>query len=359
MMCVTRMNNSWLTGFVLGLCLSPQVSADEPPAPAAYQLGHGLAFPAAHLRLGGYTSLRYRNMDREQARFDVRDLSLFATWNPTPRWQLFTELEAGEALTIARTSVNTAEAEFDVERLYADYLARPWLNLRVGKFLTPVGRWNLIHADPLVWTVSRPLVSSTPFARHAAGLAALGTVRLAGGDLEYQVYLDDSKILDPDRRETSFEGASTPGNFNAFDNAAGLQLRYHWPDDRIELAASYSNFRMRGQRERKQIFGLDGRLSWQGLELSSEAVYRHSQGRGETHEWGAFVQGVLPLFTQFHAIIRYEYFHGTALSGARLTSVGLAWRPQPPLVLKLELRDGAGNEPLVPDGLLASLAILF
>ncbi len=329
------------------------------PAPG-YQLGHGLEFPAANLRLGGYVSLRYRNLDRERARFDIRDLSLFATWNPRPRWQVFTELEAGEVITVSHSSINTAEAEFDVERLYADYLARPWLSLRFGKFLTPVGRWNQVHADPLVWTVSRPLVSSTPFARHATGLAGIGTISLAGGDLEYQVYLDDSKILDPDRNETSFEGASGLRNFNSFDNAAGLQLRYRWPDEQLEIAASYSNFRMRGQQGRKQLFGIDGRLRWQGLELTSELIFRHPQGGRQADTWGGFLQVVLPLFHDLHAVARYEYFHDPgSLPGARLGSMGLAWRPQPALVLKFEVRNGAGNEPLVPDGLLASLAILF
>ena len=341
------------------MLIGPPAMADT-SAETGYRLGHGLVFPAARLRLGGYATLRYRNLDREQARFDLRDLSLFVTWKPSPRWQLFTELEAGEALTVTSTSVNTASAEFDVERLYADYLARPWLTLRLGKILTPVGRWNLIHADPLVWTVSRPLVSSVPFARHATGISGLGSLSLAGGNLEYQLYIDDSRLLDPDHSESSFEGANRPGNSNSFVNAAGFQLRYHWPDDRIQVAASYSNFRMRGQRGRKQLFGLDARLRWHGLELTSEALYRHGQGHHGRDSWGAFVQGVVPLFRQIYAIGRYEYFHdpGT-LRGARLTSVGLAWRPQPAVVLKLEMRDGGGNEPLVPDGLLASLAVLF
>jgi hypothetical protein len=43
----------------------------------------------------------------------------------------------------------------------------------------------------------------------------------------------------------------------------------------------------------------------------------------------------------------------------QLGLIGVAYRPLPPVVWKLEYRLGAHNENLAPDGLAASFAVLF
>jgi hypothetical protein len=66
----------------------------------------------------------------------------------------------------------------EVERLYLDYLHSDALATRLGKHLTPIGRWNLRHADPLVWTATRP-GRDLPAVRPAIKLSPL----------EYKIYL--------------------------------------------------------------------------------------------------------------------------------------------------------------------------
>ncbi|HEY2861725.1 MAG TPA: porin, partial [Terracidiphilus sp.] len=137
--------------------------------PAPYTLGQGLYFPGLGLRVGGYADFNFYSVQGTKTSYNVRDLSLFLTQDIGARWQLFTEIEASNPVdNSGHTDVDNAE--LDIERLYADYHASQSVTFRLGKFLSPVGEWNLVHADPLTWTVSRPLSTSAAFARHANGV---------------------------------------------------------------------------------------------------------------------------------------------------------------------------------------------
>ncbi len=81
-------------------------------------------------------------------------------------------------------SFDTRHNAIELERLYADVYLAPAATLRLGKFLTPIGRWNLIHADPLMWTTSRPLVTFQPFATDTTGGMLYGSVHPLGKALE-------------------------------------------------------------------------------------------------------------------------------------------------------------------------------
>jgi hypothetical protein len=228
--------------------------------------------------------------EHQDMRLDLRDLSLFATWKPVVRWLLFAEAEVEDAFSIDDRGLNASDAELTLERFYLDYIHRSWLSWRAGKFLTPVGRWNNVHADPLVWTVTRPLVTELPFASHATGLAARGTRQSDASTLDYIVYVDDSEDFDPANGETDFEGINLPGQSNDFNQAAGLQLRYYLLDDQVEIAASYAHFTMHDQPGDKQLAGLDFYWSVRGYELSSELVYRFNEGP-QSNEWGGVPTG--------------------------------------------------------------------
>lgn len=328
-----------------------------------YQLGRGLHLHDNKLILGGYTNLQFSKLDNEKSRIDLRSLSLIVNWQIYPRWQLFSELELVDALTITSDEITTDDAALDVERLYIEYAALPDLNLRFGKFLTPIGRWNQIHAAPLVWTVSRPLVSTLPFSRHTTGLSMNGYFESVAGGLDYIVYLDDSEALDPDGDESFFLGPDSPEDAliksNAFNNAVGAFISYrHWHSN-LELGLSLANFSMRDAEVRKNLIGFNFLWSKNRFELSSEAVYRYSSEENDK-EWGGFLQAVLPVWRQLYAVARYEKFYiETIDASTRNTSIGLAYRPTPPIVYKLEYREGVDNIQFSADGLLASFAVLF
>ena len=71
------------------------------------------------------------------------------------------------------------------------------------------------------------------------------------------------------------------------------------------------------------------------------------------------MQGVAPLVSHWYAVGRYEYFQQPQGPTGQLGVFGLAFRPIPPLVWKVEYRLGTHNESAAPDGLYGSFAVLF
>ena len=329
--------------------------------PAPYTLGQGLYFPQQGLRIGGYATLQYYDVGDLPATLRFRDTSLFITKDIGTRWQLFSEVDIGNSLSLAGHS-RGEDSELDIERLYLDFHANPAITLRFGKFLTPVGQWNLIHADPLTWTVSRPLSTSAAFARHASGVMAFGTVPLHGHDLDYWVFADDSKNLgvgaDQDRAFSSF-GAHRSIR-NNFRQAVGGQLLYHMLDDRFSIGVSYLDYTLHSPHQRFQLVGIDFSWTTRYIDLTGEAIRRTSPDAGAPTEQGGFLQAAVPLWRQLYLVGRYERYQ-TVVSGrvTTLRTFGLNYRPVQGIVLKIEHSEGNRDADLAPPGWLASAAVLF
>jgi hypothetical protein len=273
---------------------------------------------------------------------------LFVSWEAGARLRLFSELELVDAFRASEEhDPITRNARFELERFYADISLSDTLDLRLGKFLTPIGRWNLTHAEPLVWTTTRPLATEHLFSKHGAGLMLHGTLGVRGRDLDYALYADASEALDPHRSE------------NPFDNAAGLHLLYH-PWENGEVGFSYVNYALNdAANHRHNLVGAEFFWSRRRFELSGELVYRDGAGLADDAV-ELFVQGVVPVADKFYAIGRYEFFdQETAPPSGHLGVLGLAYRPLPPVVFKVEYRLGTENETLAPDGFFTSIAILF
>lgn len=327
-----------------------------------YHLGQGLYFPQQGLRIGGYANLHYYDLQGYRATLSVRDISLFVTKDIGTRWQLFTEVEAGDALRVSGGHASSADSDFDVERLYADYHANQAVTFRVGKFLTPIGQWNLVHADPLVWTVSRPLSTTAAFARHATGAMVFGTLNVHRNDLDYWVFADDSESLGPlQDRDLAYSnfGADTTLR-NNFRHALGGRLLYHMLGDTLSVGTSYISYELKEPQHSYQLIGVD--FSWSGrhFSLSGEGIHRTGGGPHIPDEYGGFLEAEVPLVPRLYLVGRYERYR-TSIPPETVTleTLGINYRPQPGIVLKLERRQGIDNNQLAPSGWLAAVAVLF
>ena len=147
--------------------------AQELPPPQSnweYHLGQGLQLGNSGLTLGGYGSVRVEDLRRHSPQLVLSALSLFVSWDTGTRVHFFSELKIEDvAVTRGERAFDDRNYGVELERLYADVYLTEAATVRLGKFLTPIGRWNLIHADPLVWTTSRPLITSQPFATNTTG----------------------------------------------------------------------------------------------------------------------------------------------------------------------------------------------
>ena len=354
--------NLWVTALLMG---SLPAAADD--TDSAYRLGRGSGYAVGEtwLRIGGYANTQIDVPRSAPWSFDLSDLSLFLTWDNGSRLHFFSELEAGDVLSAGNhQALGAQNAHFEFERFYLDSLVNNNLTVRLGKFLTPVGEWNLIHAAPLVWTTSRPVATENLFSPHTSGLMLHGSVPVAGRQLEYSVYGDMTESIDPYRSS------------NPFKNALGAHLRYFFSDT-LQVGASVANYVLSDlqsaqigssfttialsnlQSGRYTLAGLDLAWSYKKFELGSEIVYRVSDQAAIASTRQGFVQGVAPLSQHWFIVGRYEYFEQRLDKAGQVGLLGLAYRPLPPIVWKLEYRRGEHNELLAPDGLSASFAILF
>jgi hypothetical protein len=335
--------------FFLLLCLtSSQAISDEQTK--GYQLGRGYAIGDTGIHLGGYASTQIQALGSSPWSFNVNDLSLFVTWDNDSRLRFFSETEVEDLFSAGEhQSLTVKNANFRLERLYLDYLVNDNLTVRIGKILTPIGQWNLIHADPLVWTATRPVATNNLFSEHVTGLMLHGTVSIGEQSLDYSVYGDYSSALDPARTEAPF-----------FDNALGLRLRY-FVTSSLQLGFSYADFALQDSRNtRNQLTGFDIAWSYQHVAFNSEIVYRNNDSTtNRNNAWQGYAQGVFPIVEHLYGVTRYEFFDQAKGQLGQVGVFGLAYRPIPPLIWKLEYRLGEYNRNLAPNGMFASFSLLF
>ena len=311
---------------------------------SAYQLGEGWRLPHTDLTLAGYGDASLSKQGSQPWTSELDSLSLFLWWQATDRLKLFSETELEDALTVQPHHTSSDGSYVALERLYADWNQNDALNLRLGKFLTPVGRWNLIHAAPLVWTSSRPLITSEPFPTNATGAMLYGTFTGIGRGLDYSVY----KELRPNP------------DIDTFRKAYGMHLSYPALDS-LQVGLSFANFEQEQHLgERKNLVGVDATWAQGGYEITSELAWRFSSDGDHSGEKGGFVQAVAPLGGRFFGVARYEYFQSAGQEpGVSLWLLGVDYRWDRALILKTEYSKAVDNRIDARDGFLASIAVLF
>lgn len=324
----------------------PAVAADF--ADVDYRLGEGLHFPGLGLNVGGYATGAYERPNGSKSRFALDDLSLSIWWEDNGPWKVLAEFDSERGIALQSSRNEDDRRYLALERFYVDYALDARATLRVGKFLTPIGRWNQIHASPLVWTTSRPLVTTNAFPTNTTGLMLTGTVPVSALGLEYSIY-----------GSTGDEVRANPA-LDTFSEAIGTHVSFS-PFANARIGVSYVNFEQATSLdERKQLVGLDIVWSRNRFELTAEGVYRLSSKGSGKDERGAFVQGVAPLSGKLYAVARYELYRPAGASdNTQLWVAGVNYRATPAIVLKVELAGARHNTPGVPTGLLSSISLLF
>lgn len=329
----------------LGLA-GPATAADDTSEPLPYRLGEGLRLPGG-FGLGGYATGTVDKLRHAPARATLEDISLFVWWEGEGRWKFFSEFDFENLLSTRSTGRDGDDPYLALERIYFDYALNETTNLRAGKFLTPIGRWNLIHATPLVWTSSRPQVTEQTFPSNVTGLMLSGTLSSLG-DTEYSLYASS--------------GAEIRANpdLDPFNEVVGGHLILP-PLGDARIGLSYASFEQKKTRgERKELYGIDFVWAKNRYEISAEGVYRFSENGRAWDEKGAFVQVVIPLGEKLYAVGRYENFRKPLSPKAtELWVTGLNYRLTPAVALKAEWIGSRNNTIGAPEGFISSVSILF
>lgn len=297
------------------------------------------------LRFGGYSSAGITLHPNREIEAELNQISLITSWSGDSRFRFFSELELERPLTWNEDShFSHDDAYIDLERLYVDYNLSVQANLRAGRFLTPAGIWNELHAAPLVWTTTRPLATSRLFPQGVNGAMLYGAIPLENHGLEYNVYAEALRDQHRDGDETLFKDVS--GARVTWTGTTNFGLSVMRFKERISHSPEF------------RLIGLDFLTRYHDWEFSGEAFQRNYSD-GANGGSGAYVQAVAPLRNRWFAVGRVETFQRPQEGSSERWLLGTAWRIDSSRVLKIEIIGGDEERSESPKGLLTSFAILF
>lgn len=295
--------------------------------------------------LGGYASAGITSHSNGKTEAALNEISLILGWNNNGRVSFFSELELEDPLYWNDEKQFTHDGSYiDLERFYFDFNLSEKTNLRAGRFLTPAGRWNLLHAAPLVWTTSRPLATSRLFPISTNGVMLFGAIPFNELGLEYNLFAETLKDQHQDGDEILFK--------DTFGARVDLTGKF-----KTGIVLMHFKERMANTPE-FNLIGLDFLTHIHDWELSGEGFQRFYTN-GKNGGSGAYVQAVAPLGNRWHAIGRLETFRRPDEASDDKWLLGLAWRRTNNQILKLEIVGGDTEHDESPKGFLASFAILF
>ena len=306
-------------------------------------------------RVGGYTSMDLHVPRTEPTRLSWNEFSMIVTWDQNTRIKFFGELDLENGASYThRQGLDFREAYINTERLYFDLNINENANLRLGRFLTPLGRWNQLHASPLVWTASRPLATTELFPSFTSGVQLFGNLPFQERSLDYQLYSATMNAQPESRGETEYKdahGARIALNnvFNFTDENAGLNT----------IGLNYSSYREEQSGGPKyRLLGVDFLLEFNRWELSGEAYTRKAE-HGRTGGSGSYLQSAFFIKNDWYWITRLESLHQPAAPNAERWVLGITKRLKPNQLLKFEVVGGNGEYDDVPRGFATSFAMMY
>lgn len=318
--------------------------------PAMAESGHQVGQESLYasedgLKFGGYANAVYRRLPDSNKELSLDELSMIVRWDGNSRFRFFGEFELERGfLWQEGRDFSHSDSKIDLERLYVDYNWSDTVNVRGGRFLTPVGRWNLIHAAPLVWTTLRPLSTSRLFPTSVNGAMLYGAAPLGDRAFEYSFYMEGLQDQDHDRDEIQFKDVKG-ARFN-------LTGKVNWGLSLAEFTEDVPG------TPKYRMLGLDFMTRQHDWEFSGELFQRYNTANGDGGN-GGYLQAVAPLGKGWYGVGRVENFKRPLEGSAERWVLGTAWRITPKRVLKMEYVGGDENRVDAPKGFQASFAILF
>lgn len=150
-------------------------------------------------KVSGYADIEYKMSDADGANdgFRMHHLSLFFTKQWSDKWRFFSEIEYEDAPKFegdGSGGIKAFDGKIFVEAINIDYLWRPEMMFRLGRFFTPAGIWSVDHYPPFVSTQDRPLHIRKIFPQLIDGASIFGTLNLAENTfLNYNLFIGNGE----------------------------------------------------------------------------------------------------------------------------------------------------------------------
>lgn len=307
-----------------------------------YQLGHGVKLADA-LNLGAYFSTEYEyKEDEEKAKVD--DIAFLMYGQLNERLSYLVELEAASFYEYDfKNHKSTRNTTFRTERLYFDYAESDNLSIRAGKFITPIGYWNLEPINVLRDTTSNPVYASAMFPKFVTGVNANGYLPM-DGSIRYNIFAQATRDIDEEYMNIlndHFFGASAEKEFSS-EWTAGLSI-----GEFITLTNKKYHF-----------LGCNAKYDAYPFKLFGEGIIRTSDDAHEQYSKAMYLQGSYNYSLEHMLVTRYEYYKEEELSksGESLFLLGYSYRPIYPVSIKAEYQWHTLKE---QDKFLVSFSVIF
>ncbi len=357
---------AWLLGILLGTAGTARLAAaqvapgtfgmpsgegavfsiDTAIGPIEYRNARGVRFGNTGLNVGGFSTAELAREEGEPLEVALDSVNLLVLFEPIHSFRTFAELEIGDLFSYEEGGGTDSHPDLHVERLYGELSLDDPINIRFGKFQTPIGRWNLVPAEPFVWTATDPVVVETAFDEHQTGLMLGGTSFPLEGALEYWLY---GQVMDP------LSPSTTPP---PTDRSVGGRLQYTRSIEGWSVGSSFLASDRNG--EWSYLGGLDTEIQVGPFELLGEFTYQEGAIR-DRDILDLWLQGRLEVVPDVSLVARFERFDriGSKTRDAVIGDLGMAWQPAPWLIMKAGYRLSDRQTSDVRRGFFSSISVIF
>lgn len=320
----------------------------------AYNFGDG--YDLGNFHFSGYSNVELEFPRRGHDELSVDELSLFASGEINRYINPFIEVElAKPAIWESGHGVQFNQSYLVLERLYNDFEFTENDTVRIGKMLTPVGEWNMIHAEPLVWTTIRPVSTYYSFSEFTSGLSYRHLSASIPG-LAWEIYTQPAGEL--------LRKPKKHGRLRNYREVVGINVDYNLNlSEKFGISGQHAKVDETG--EEQWLLSIDGQLLWKQLKLEFQATETNISGgspsmRAHDNEWGGYLQLVHNFYGHWNLVGRVEYFQAREYQDSnRNALIGLVYRPSPAIAYKFQYLSSHGAGLGMDSGLYGSIAILF
>ena len=228
-----------------------------------YKLGRGLSLYEGNdleLILGGHLSLQaqsdHPNNNDIQNSMGIENAGVMMYGSYTQYFSFLVEYGNEDLYRYQNSKSYSQGPEF--RRFYADFHLYDALNIKLGRFLTPIGIYNPTYINALRWSNIRPLVAQEFFPDIITGAQVHGTIASSVSYTVFTQLQDDEEVSISHLPISEFTGG---------------ELQYLFGTN-SRLAINYGKFRSDTFREICTFGGANALIELGENEFSTELLYK-------------------------------------------------------------------------------------
>lgn len=310
-----------------------------------YQLGKGMQAGSLPLYIGGYFSIDYQHTD-EINRYRLSDLAILSYGN-YEKLSYMAEVEFQDLYVKTYKNAHkktTKSKKLHIERLNLDYNIDEKYMLKVGKYHSTVGFWNLLPVNVLRETTSNPISRDILFPIFTTGID-FSYLSYEDGELKIDIMMQHNKDI------------SNRSNNYKIDRHYGIGISYEEGDYTFKINGGYFHtFDKNIVDENLYYLLLSAKYESDKYQVLSEIGSQKSKAEF-TVDYAGYIQGLYRFTEQHLGVIRVESYRSNLNKPSDdMLIVGYTYRPLYPIAIKSEYQFHSKNR---QNQFLFSMSVLF